>query len=150
MTGHTVYSTLHTNDAASAVTRLAEMGVESYLIASSLAAVLAQRLVRVLCDRCKEPAGTAAAPDGRWVPAWRPRGCEACRGQGFSGRVGIFELLEIDDQARRVIATDGGAAELLDTARRRGMRSLRDDGWDKIASGITSVDEVMRVTQEQE
>ncbi len=147
MTGHCVYATLHTNDAASAVTRLADMGVENYLLASSLAAVLAQRLVRLLCVQCREPAGRAAAPDGRWVPTWRPRGCEACRGQGYSGRIGIFELLEIDAQARRVVARSGSAGALVDAARQRGMRGLREDGWDKIELGLTSVEEVLRATQ---
>jgi general secretion pathway protein E len=147
MTGHSVYSTLHTNDAASAVTRLADMGVESYLVASSLAAVLAQRLVRLLCPRCREPAGSADAPDGRCVPTWRPRGCEACRGQGYSGRIGIFELLEIDERARRIVARNGASGALLEAARRRGMRGLRADGWDKIERGLTSVEEVLRVTQ---
>lgn len=147
MTGHSVYATLHTNDAASAATRLVDMGVESYLLASSLSAVLAQRLVRLLCVRCREPAGDAAAPDGRWVPTWRPRGCKACRGQGYSGRIGIFELLELDERARRVVAGNGDSGTLEQSARNGGMRSLLEDGWEKVARGLTSVEEVLRVTQ---
>ena len=148
MTGHAVYSTLHTNDAASAVTRLADMGLEPYLLASSLSAVLAQRLVRSLCDRCKEPADGAVAPDGRWVPTWRAAGCDGCRGRGYAGRVGIFELLEFDDRTSRIVAKGGSEAETLDAARQRGMRSLAEDGWDKIERGVTSVEEVVRATQE--
>lgn len=148
MTGHAVYSTLHTNNAASAVTRLADMGVEPYLVASSLTAILAQRLVRLLCDHCTERADAAAAPDGRWVPTWRAQGCDECRGQGYVGRVGIFELLEIDDPARRIVARGGSEAELLEAARRRGMQSLAGDGWDKIEKGMTSIEEVVRATQE--
>ena len=147
MTGHSVYATLHTNDAASAATRLVDMGVENYLLASSLTAVLAQRLVRLLCVRCREPDGDAAAPDGRWVPTWRARGCEGCRGQGYVGRIGIFELLELDERARRVVARDGSAGQLVEAARRRGMRNLLEDGWDKVQRGLTSVEEVLRVTQ---
>lgn len=148
LTGHSVYSTLHTNDAAGAITRLVDMGIETYLLASSLVAVLAQRLVRLLCVECREPAGTAAAPDGRWVPTWKAGGCEACRGQGYLGRVGIFELLEIDEVMRRLIVRNSPAAELVEAARDRGLRSLQHDGWNKIERGLTSLDEVLRATQE--
>ena len=146
MTGHTVFSTLHTNDAASAVSRLADMGVEGYLLASSLSAILAQRLVRLLCTQCRQPGPEMAAPNGSWVPTWQPAACDACRGQGYSGRVGIFELLEIDERTRRLVASNEPSSELVKAGRERGMRSLRHDGWAKVARGLTSVEEVLRVT----
>ena len=147
MTGHSVYSTLHTNDAASAATRLRDMGVEQYLLASSLVAVLAQRLVRRLCDRCRAPAGSISAPSGRRVPTWRPKGCDRCRGQGYGGRIGIFELLEVDDEAGRILARGGTSRSLAEVCRRKGMRSLIEDGWDKVERGLTSADEVLRATE---
>ena len=145
LTGHCVYSTLHTNDAPSAITRLSDMGVERYLLASSVTGVLAQRLVRVLCDRCKRPSLPAESPSGEQVQTWEPVGCEACRGQGYRGRVGIFELLEVNDAMRRVIATDGDVSEAF---RHSAMRSLQDDGWSKVSQGVTSVAEVVRATQD--
>jgi general secretion pathway protein E len=148
LTGHFVYSTLHTNDAPSAVTRLTDMGVENYLISSSLVAVLAQRLVRLICDRCKAPDGTRIAPDGETVPCFRGRGCETCFGSGYTGRVGIFELMELNDEIRKQIMRGDDALAITAVARRNGMRSLREDGWLKISRGLTTPDEVMRVTQE--
>jgi general secretion pathway protein E len=148
LTGHFVYSTLHTNDAPSAVTRLTDMGVENYLISSSLVAVLAQRLVRLICDRCKAPDGTRIAPDGETVPCFRGRGCETCFGSGYTGRVGIFELMELNDEIRKQIMRGDDALAITAVARRNGMRSLREDGWLKISHGLTTPDEVMRVTQE--
>ena len=148
LTGHYVYSTLHTNDAPSAVTRLTDMGVENYLISSSLVAVLAQRLVRLICDRCKAPDGTRIAPDGETVPCFRGRGCENCFGSGYTGRVGIFELMELNDEIRKQIMRGDDALAITAVARRNGMRSLREDGWLKISRGLTTPDEVMRVTQE--
>ncbi|HLK22698.1 MAG TPA: ATPase, T2SS/T4P/T4SS family [Bryobacteraceae bacterium] len=148
LTGHFVYSTLHTNDAPSAITRLTDMGVETYLISSSLVAVLAQRLVRLICDRCKAPDGTRIAPDGETVPCFRGRGCENCFGSGYTGRVGIFELMELNDEIRKQIMRGDDAIAITSVARRNGMRSLREDGWLKISQGLTTPDEVMRVTQE--
>ena len=145
LTGHSVYSTLHTNDAASAITRLSDMGVERYLLASSLTAVLAQRLVRVLCPRCKRPSAAAESPGGDQVHTWEPVGCEACRGQGYRGRVGIFELLEVDEAARRAIATN---ADVSEASRLGNMRNLQQDGWAKVGRGLTSVAEVVRATQD--
>src|SRR5947199_3898562 len=98
LTGHFVYSTLHTNDAPSAITRLTDMGVENYLITSSLVAVLAQRLVRVICEECKERGGTIMSPEGERVEFFRGAGCAACHSTGFRGRVGIFELMELDEE----------------------------------------------------
>src|SRR5260221_10859303 len=103
LTGHFVYSTLHTNDAPSAITRLTDMGVENYLITSSLVAVLAQRLVRIICSDCKTSSGTALTPEGESIPVWRGKGCESCFGTGFRGRVGIFEMLELNEKLRASI-----------------------------------------------
>jgi general secretion pathway protein E len=148
LTGHFVYSTLHTNDAPSAITRLTDMGVENYLISSSLVAVLAQRLVRLICDRCKDTDGTRIAPDGETVQCYRGRGCENCFGSGYTGRVGIFELMELTDEIRKQIMKGEDAVSITAVARRNGMRNLREDGWLKISQGMTTADEVMRVTQE--
>jgi general secretion pathway protein E len=148
LTGHFVYSTLHTNDAPSAITRLTDMGVENYLITSSLVAVLAQRLVRVICKDCRQPAGAAAAPTGETVPAFRGAGCERCFGTGYRGRVGIFELMEMNEELRSAIMRNEDASMLTVIARRNGMRNLREDGWMKVAQGVTTPGEVIRVTQE--
>jgi general secretion pathway protein E len=148
LTGHFVYSTLHTNDAPSAITRLTDMGVENYLISSTLVSVLAQRLVRVTCRHCKAPAGSRLAPDGLMIQCYRGTGCEHCLGSGFTGRVGIFELMELDDEMRKLILNNADAVALTAAARRHGMRNLREDGWMKVATGLTTAEEVMRVTQE--
>ena len=148
LTGHFVYSTLHTNDAPSAITRLADMGVENYLMTSSLVAVLAQRLVRVICEHCKTVAGSAMTPAGETIGAYRGAGCERCFGTGFHGRVGIFELMELNEELRAAVMRNEDAGKLTLLARRNGMRSLRDDGWDKVRRGVTTAGEVTRVTQE--
>lgn len=148
LTGHFVYSTLHTNDAPSAITRLTDMGVENYLITSSVVSVLAQRLVRRICPHCKQADGQAMNPFGEMVPAFRGAGCDSCFGTGFLGRVGIFELMELNDEIRKLIMKDADAADLTEAARRNGMRTLREDGWLKVAKGVTTHAEVTRVTQE--
>jgi len=148
LTGHFVFSTLHTNDAPSAITRLTDMGMENYLITSSVVAVLAQRLVRVICEHCKAESGTRIAPDGNTVVCYAGRGCEHCFGSGYSGRVGIFELMELGDEIRQLIMKNADAASITNVARRNGMRNLREDGWLKVMTGVTTADEVMRVTQE--
>ena len=148
LTGHLVFSTLHTNDAPSAITRLVEMGVENYLITSSVVAVLAQRLVRVICPRCKTPAGTALSPEGVMVDTFRGAGCAECSGRGYVTRMGIFEMMDLNDEIRKLIMKNEDAGVLTKAARRNGMRNLREDGWMKISSGVTTVAEVMRVTQE--
>jgi general secretion pathway protein E len=148
LTGHFVYSTLHTNDAPSAITRLTDMGVENYLITSSLVAVLAQRLVRMICKHCRAEDGTRIAPDGEPVQCYRGRGCEHCFGSGYAGRVGIFELMELNDEIRKLIMQNGDALAITNEARRNGMRNLREDGWLKVSQGVTTPEEVMRVTQE--
>ncbi|HWZ33403.1 MAG TPA: type II secretion system ATPase GspE [Bryobacteraceae bacterium] len=148
LTGHFVYSTLHTNDAPSAITRLTDMGVENYLITSSLVSVLAQRLVRVICAECKTSAGTRIAPDGTTIEVFRGAGCEQCFGTGFRGRVGIFELMELDEELRASIMKNEDASVITGIARQHGMRNLREDGWIKVRRGVTTAEEVMRVTQE--
>ncbi len=148
LTGHFVYSTLHTNDAPSAITRLTDMGIENYLLTSSLVGVLAQRLVRLICGNCRAKDGLVDAPDGTRVESWRGNGCDSCNGAGYSGRVGIFEMMELNEDLRELIMANADAARLTQQARRNGMRNLRQDGWEKIAAGVTTVEEVMRVTQE--
>jgi len=148
LTGHLVFSTLHTNDAPSAITRLADMGVENYLLTSSLVAVLAQRLVRLICQQCKQPGKRALDPEGEMVQTYRGAGCPECHGTGYTFRVGIFELMEINDEIRQRIMSNEDASQLTLAARRNGMRNLREDGWMKVREGLTTVDEVMRVTQE--
>ncbi len=148
LTGHFVYSTLHTNDAPSAVTRLTDMGVENYLIVSSVVGVLAQRLVRVLCPKCRHLEGEVANPWGEMIPSYRRAGCEECFGTGYRGRVGIFELMELGEEIRRLIMQNADSSLLAEAARRTGMRTLREDGWQKVAAGVTTVEEVVRVTQE--
>jgi general secretion pathway protein E len=153
LTGHLVFSTLHTNDAASAVTRLLDLGIEPYLVASSLVGVLAQRLVRRICPECARPV-TAGPADLAWLAASASEagglrvgaGCDHCRGTGFRGRVGLFELLELDDKSRRLIATGATAVEIKRAALAGGMRTLRDDGVTKVLAGQTTVAEVERVT----
>jgi general secretion pathway protein E len=148
LTGHLVFSTLHTNDAPSAISRLTDMGVENYLLTSSLVGVLAQRLVRVICQDCRLPGAPTLSPDGELVATYRGAGCAECNGTGYSFRVGIFEMMELNDDMRRRVMNNEDAAALTQAARRNGMRTLREDGWKKIRQGLTTVDEVMRVTQE--
>jgi|SRR5579863_917824 len=156
LTGHLVFSTLHTNDAPSAVTRLTDMGVEHYLVSSSVVAVLAQRLVRVLCAECRQAyeadgdelrrQGWPCAPGP--LTLYRAGGCLHCGQTGFHGRVGIFEFMELDESIRRQIVARADASTLRTAAREHGMRSLKEDGWLKVASGQSTLEEVMRVTQE--
>jgi general secretion pathway protein E len=156
LTGHLVFSTLHTNDAPSAITRLTDMGVENYLVSSSLVAVLAQRLVRLLCPHCKQPYqadGEHLRKQG-WECAsgpltlWQSAGCSQCGQTGFYGRVGIFEFMEVGERLRRDIVGRADANALRTVAREGGMRSLKEDGWLKAESGRTTLEEVARVTQE--
>jgi len=148
LTGHFVFSTLHTNDAPSAVTRLTDMGVENYLITSSVVAILAQRLVRLICSNCRESAGRVLNPWGEHVDAFHGRGCEVCNGSGHKGRAGIFELMELNEEIRDLIMKGSDASRLTDAARRNGMKQLREDGWMKVKQGVTTAEEVTRVTQE--
>lgn len=158
LTGHLVFSTLHTNDAPSAVTRLVDMGVEDYLLASSLIGILAQRLVRVICKSCKRPekvptsmlsqAGFDVNGLGESVELQRGRGCPECDHTGYESRIGIFELLDVDDEMRHQVVTTADSTVLKAQAVRSGMRTLKEDGWNKIRAGVTTPDEVLRVTQE--
>ncbi|HJU21451.1 MAG TPA: type II secretion system ATPase GspE [Casimicrobiaceae bacterium] len=156
LTGHLVLATLHTNDAASAITRLADMGVEPYLLASSLLGVLAQRLVRTLCPVCRVRAHPSDG-EGRLLesvglscaqPIFHPEGCEACNDTGFVGRTGVYELLRIDETLRRLIHDGAGELALRDAALRAGMRRLREDGARFLADGRTSLAELTRVTRD--
>ncbi|MFH1362690.1 MAG: ATPase, T2SS/T4P/T4SS family [Candidatus Omnitrophota bacterium] len=159
LTGHLVFSTLHTNNAPSAAARLIDMGVEPYLIASSLLGVLAQRLVRTLCDQCKKeyvPSKelltqlglSPASVTNEKLLFYKEVGCRKCKQRGYSGRKGIYELLIPDDALRELITGKSSATVLKDAAMQRGMKSLRDSGLEKISAGITSVSEILRVTEE--
>ncbi|NNE00378.1 MAG: Flp pilus assembly complex ATPase component TadA [Pirellulaceae bacterium] len=139
LTGHLVFSTLHTNDAASAVTRLLDLGIEPYLVASSLVSALAQRLVRQLCDDCKRPSKTHPGE-------FEPVGCHRCRETGFRGRLGLFELLVVDDRCRSLVQSHGNAAEIRQAAMEAGMDLLASDGLNKVQRGQTTQAEVLRVT----
>ncbi|MBI3986299.1 MAG: Flp pilus assembly complex ATPase component TadA [Lentisphaerae bacterium] len=158
LTGHLVFSTLHTNDAAGAITRLVDMGVEPFLVASSIEAIVAQRLVRVLCDQCKrtrvlEPGFLKSIrfPEAHFnTPIAEVGECEKCRRTGYLGRTGIYEILTMKDVIRPMILARDSARAIKQTAVRMGMRTLRDDGWDKVVRGITTVGEVLRVTEEEE
>ena len=157
LTGHMVFSTLHTNDAASAITRLVDMGVEPFLIASSLVAVLAQRLVRVLCKDCREsyPAGReelleiGVKPTDRPVQIYRPGSCASCNYTGYHGRVGIFELMLVDDDIRAMVSQNIDSKSIKRKAQQKGMHTLRADGARKVLQGVTSVAEVLRATEEE-
>ena len=155
LTGHLVFSTLHTNDAPSAVARLADIGVKPFLIASAVRAILAQRLVRKLCPVCKGPAELTdkemralSLDSSRMTDAtiFGPVGCEKCRGNGFKGRMGIFEIFQIDDEVRSMINTGLTTTQLRRRARELGMRTLREDGIRKVLSGLTSGGEVVHAT----
>ena len=148
LTGHLVFSSLHTNDAPSAITRLVDMGVENYLITSSLVGVLAQRLVRVICPHCKQLGRVVLSPEGESVQTYLGSGCAECGGRGYVSRMGIFEMMDVNDEIRKLIMSNADASVLTRTARKNGMRNLREDGWRKIQDGVTTVEEVMRVTQE--
>ncbi|HHH7389109.1 TPA: GspE/PulE family protein, partial [Escherichia coli] len=155
LTGHLVLSTLHTNSAIGAVTRLVDMGVEPFLISSSLLGVLAQRLVRVLCNDCKR-AYIADAAECELLgvsPAEAPtlyhaEGCEQCRGLGYRGRTGIYELVLFDDTLRTMVHTRASEQDMLRHARELGP-SIREDGLRKVREGVTTIEEVLRVTREE-
>jgi len=152
LTGHLVFSTLHTNDACSAATRLLDMGVEPYLVTSAVEAVMAQRLVRTVCENCKEP----YRPDRDSLPPdfkmdgesvlYRGMGCRECRHTGLRGRVGIFELAAFTSQFREAVMEHASSGKLAQIAKREGMKTLREDGWQKVRAGLTVPEEVLRVT----
>jgi len=155
LTGHLVFSTLHTNDAPSAITRLIDIGVKPFLVASSVRAIMAQRLVRKICDNCKEEYQPTEAELRLLGPAseevsratlYKGRGCKACNLTGYRGRMGIFEIFTVDDQVREMIYRRVSAGELRVRARELGMRTLREDGLRKAIAGLTTIEEVLRVT----
>jgi len=153
LTGHLVFSTLHTNDSCSAVTRLLDMGIEPYLVNSTVAAAMAQRLVRTICPHCKE----AYQPDVDALPSdlelepgqplYRGAGCRKCRGTGYLGRTGLFELMVIDERVGEKIMSRAPVSEIISVAKNNGLRLLREDGWVKCKKGITTPDEVIRSTK---
>ena len=159
LTGHLVFSTLHTNDSAGGVTRLVDMGIEPFLVASSVEALVAQRLVRRLCPKCKR-AWTVEMPflESIGFPISKlltgticePVGCEECRGTGYAGRTGIYEILLVSDAIRQMIVERRSAADIKIHALEHGMRTLRTDGWRKVLAGVTTLEEVLRVTSEDE
>ncbi len=150
LTGHLVLSTLHTNDAPGAITRLIDMGIEPFLVASSLICVLAQRLVRTICPYCKEaytPVDQEIAYLGHVDRLYRGRGCDRCSEKGYLGRTGIYELLRITPDIRSMIVEKRDARSIKEAAARTGYRSLQDDAFEKVRAGITTIEEVLRVTQ---
>jgi general secretion pathway protein E len=160
LTGHTILSTLHTNNASAAVTRLIDMGMEPFLISSTVNAVLAQRLVRRLCPVCRTPheahvkelsaLGAAARDLGRApVRLWSAPGCEACGHSGFKGRLAILELLPVDDEIARLVLARAEAREIERAAVAAGMRTMLQDGMAKALAGQTTIDEILRVTREE-
>jgi type IV pilus assembly protein PilB len=154
LTGHLVLSTLHTNDAAGSITRLVNIGIDAYLIAASLNAVLAQRLVRKICPKCKEvyrvPKNMCKYVEKSGVEPeqlFHGAGCENCRGSGYTGRVGIYELLVVDDTFRDMINKDASVNNMRRVFRKSGQSSLFDDGIKKVKQGLTTIEEVLRVTE---
>lgn len=152
LTGHLVLSTLHTNDAPSATTRLLDMGVEPFLVASSVEAVLAQRLVRTICKHCREeymPDKLEVPPDFNWngEKLFRGRGCRECRNTGYAGRKGIFELMMLNDDLRELVLERASAGKIRNAAIKQGMIMLREDGWSKVRRGMTTISEVVQATK---
>ena len=154
LTGHLVLSTLHTNDAPTALTRLLDLSIPAYLVASTVDAVLAQRLVRVICPNCKAPT-TPSARAARAVDieaqglttVWKGEGCDNCRGTGYRGRQGVYELLVMDNELRLETQQRRGSEELREIAIKHGMRTLQDDGLRLVREGVTTLDEVLRVAR---
>ena len=144
LTGHLVLATVHTNDAPSSVTRLIDMGVEPFLLSSSLLGVLAQRLVRKLCPACKRQGEDGE--DGQ--PRWHPVGCDKCSQTGYKGRTGVYELMRVDHHVQSLIHNRAPEQELVAAARSAGLRSMREDGERLVRDGVTSLEEVIRVTRD--
>ena len=161
LTGHLVFSTLHTNDAASAITRLVDMGVEPYLVASTLEGIIAQRLARRVCPHCYEMytpepervqdllgSQTGIITSDLLIP--RAVGCKECRGRGYKGRIGLFEVILMSEELREMTIQRASASQLKRAAMRLGMKTLREDGWRKVVAGYTTIEEIVRLTQEDE
>ena len=152
LTGHLLLSTLHTNDAPSSITRLVEMGIEPFLVASSVRCVVAQRLARVLCTGCKKSVTLEAGVLARSgfhidhdIAGYEAGGCPRCSGSGYKGRVGIYEIMPVSDEIRDLALHSASSDRIMDTARAEGMRTLREDAFEKVKAGVTAVDEVLRV-----
>jgi type II secretion system protein E len=160
LTGHLVFSTIHTNDSASTITRLLDMGIEPFLVASSVEGIVAQRLVRGLCKACRQPVNVDESflrehsfPVERLAtegPIYEAVGCDECRGNGYKGRTGIFEILPVTDEIRPLVIAHASASDIKQSALDHGMKTLREDGWDKVLAGVTTIDEILRVTEEDE
>lgn len=162
LTGHLVFSTLHTNDSAASISRLLDMGIEPFLVASSVEGIIAQRLIRRLCPSCRKPLEIDEVQKeflrGEGFPVekletqtvYEPVGCDECRGSGFKGRTGIYEILTVDDTIRPLIIERASSSEIKRAAKQRGLNTLREDGWKKVLAGITTVEEVLRVSEEDE
>lgn len=155
LTGHLVFSTLHTNDAPSAITRLVNMGIEPFLIAASLIGVMAQRLIRIICPSCKESYSPSKALIEKWglkgkedIVLYRGKGCEQCKGTGYWGRSGVFELMVIDDELREMIIGESSTVMLRKRAQEKGMRLLAEDAVGKALKGVTTIEEIARVCEE--
>jgi type II secretory ATPase GspE/PulE/Tfp pilus assembly ATPase PilB-like protein len=158
LTGHLVLTTLHTNDAPSAITRLIDMGTEDYLLSSTVIGILAQRLVRVACPFCQEPYLPSPAvlkemklnsADLAGLKISEVKGCEKCSNTGYWGRTGIYEFLKMTDDIQKLILGKKDSNIIKEAARKNGLRTLREDGWLKVKQGITTISEVLRVTQEE-
>jgi general secretion pathway protein E len=158
LTGHLVFSTIHTNDAASAVTRLTDIGIEPYLIASSVECIIAQRLVRLICPECRRDYSPSLETlrtiqiDGVSLDTMRLQrgvGCKKCKSSGYYGRTGIYEILLVDDAMQELIMTGAPASIVKQKARHQGMVALKEDGLRKVKAGLTTIEEVLRVTQEE-
>ncbi|MDH3345990.1 MAG: ATPase, T2SS/T4P/T4SS family [Kiritimatiellaceae bacterium] len=162
LTGHLVFSTLHTNDSAGSVNRLLDMGIEPFLVASSVEGIVAQRLIRRLCPNCRQPIEVDATKreflKGEGFPIealetqsiYEPNGCDECRGSGFKGRTGIYEILAVDDHIRPLIINRAASGDIKREALKHGLHTLRDDGWRKVLEGVTTVEEVLRATEDDE
>ncbi|MCJ7657305.1 MAG: Flp pilus assembly complex ATPase component TadA, partial [Candidatus Atribacteria bacterium] len=153
LTGHLVFSTLHTNDAVSAITRLIDMNVETFLISSSVIAVIAQRLVRVICEKCKEEyepgkdiiSGLNIKSNSNKITLYRGTGCPLCKNTGYYGRTSIYELIVLDEEIRSLIISKASSNTIKDNAVKKGMKTLKDNGLRKALQGITTIEEVLRV-----
>ena len=158
LTGHLVFTTIHTNDAATAFTRLIDMGIEPFLVATSVVAILAQRLIRKLCPSCKTPytpteeeiIKVGLEPSQVQGVFYRAQGCSECSNNGYRGRMGIYELLEVNEAIRRAVASGKDSSIIKNISVKHGMRTLRGDGNLKVLAGSTSVDEILRVTAEEQ
>ena len=159
LTGHLVFSTLHTNDAPGGITRLVDMGVEPYLVSATVQGIMAQRLVRLVCTTCAEPyepsadeltrAGCPGPSPGQRSRFQRGRGCDLCAGTGYRGRTGIYELMILSDEIREQIVARAPLDEIRKLAARQGMAPLRAAAWPKVMAGLTTIEEVLRVSQEE-